>query len=398
MGGAIDHMPRSEALSLISRYLPSLGTEWITLTKSCGRVAAVDVRSRFNLPAVKCSRWDGIAFNYANFVKCGQVVSGWELGVDYCFSNTGIPIVQDNFDTMVMIEQTTFSADNRLISINQPDIAQGQNVALPGDRIAAGEVLVPVDTPISPSYMNLMASGGVTNVLVYKRPRVAIIPTGNELVPLGLTPGAQQTIDSNSVSMCAKVKLWGGEAVPFPIQPDEPAQIRARLLEAAAIADLIVIGGGSGRGQRDLLQQTVSELGELYFSSVEHGPAKRTCFAVVEGIPVIGLVGPPGGEEMSFDFYVMPAIKAALHQTWRPTRVKAILDEEVPAHHRVSFYYTLRVYRDDVGQIHARTLAHADIDRNIAAHNGYLFVEKPSGGYKKGDVAEVELRTGCENI
>ncbi len=84
------------------------------------------------------------------------------------------------------------------------------------------------------------------------------------------------------------------------------------LREAAKVADLIVIGGGSGRGKHDLLQTSISSVGTLFFSSVEHGPGHRTCFALVDKVLVIGVVGPPGGEEMTFDFYVVPGIRALL--------------------------------------------------------------------------------------
>ncbi len=391
------NMPRQEAIALIESMAPKMEAEEIGLLDSCGRVAACDITSCVNMPSVACSMWDGISFSYAQYAACGGDVSAWLPERDYRFTNTGIPIGDDRFDTMVMIEQCDLDEAGHVIAIRQPDIKQGQNVTHPGDKIALGEVLVPQNTEITPSHMNLLASGQVRTVKVYRKPLVGIVVTGNELVSYDQPCSPQQTIDSNSVSMAAKIRLWGGRPLVYPIVADSEANISAALLEACANCDIVVIGGGSGRGQRDLLQNTVSSIGRLFFSSVEHGPAKRTCFAQVNGKPVIGLVGPPGGEEMSFDFYVLPAVKASLHQFWRPTMVMAMLDEDVPVHHRTDFQFTVKLYTNEAGKLCAHPLPHAKIDRNIALHDGYIFVRKSSGGIKKGQLISVELRTGREH-
>jgi molybdenum cofactor synthesis domain-containing protein len=395
----VEHIPRTETVRLICIKVPAPSKEEsVPLQDACGRVAARDLKSKLNLPAVKCSRWDGIAFSYRNYIACHGDVSAWKPERDYAFSNTGIPIRNDVFDTMVMIEKTVFEGEH-LVSISQPDLAAGQNIIPVGERMAVGEVLVPAGTRLSPSHLNRLASGGLLNVPVFRRPRVAILPTGNELISCSCTPDPEKTIESNSFSMAAKIRLWGGEPVVFPILPDREQALQEQLLEAASSADLIVIGGGSGRGRYDILQAAVAEIGRLLFSSVEHGPGKRTCFALVGDTPVIGLVGPPGGEEMTFDFYVRPAVLACLKQPYTVTTVQAVLDEDIPAHERVSFFYTMKLYRDEKDDfLHASPLPHAGLDRTIAEHNGYLFVKKPSGGFRKGDIAQVEVRTGAENL
>ena len=131
---------------------------------------------------------------------------------------------------------------------------------------------------------------------------------------------------------------------------------------------------------------------------MEHGPAKRTCFFSVNGTPAIGLVGPPGGEELSFDFYVRPAVCACLGIDAVTSTVKAVLDTDIPAHGRTDFMYTLKVNREADGVLHAKCMPHADIDRNIAYHNAYIFVRKDGGGLKAGQTVTVEMRTGYENV
>lgn len=395
----IKNIPRKDALCMIyEKCAKKLATEYVPLLEACGRVASVDICSRLNLPDTPCSRWDGISFSYEKYAACQGDVSGWVEGEDYKYTNTGIAIFQDVFDTMVKIEDTEFqNGQLRKIHQNTP-VEKGQNVIAVGERMAIGEVLVKKDMVITPSHLNLLASGGNLNVPVYRKPVVALLPSGDELVACSDTPAVGQIIESNTYSMRSKVAQWGGKALVFPIIKDNTAMLQQRLKEAAKVADLIVIGGGSGRGQYDLLQASIEEIGTLYFSSVEHGPGKRTCFAEVEETPVIGLVGPPGGEEMTFDFYVVPALRAILRQHHQETRVSVILDEDVLPHNRVDFFYTMKIYRGEDGTLHGRALPHAGLDRNIAEHNGYIFILKQGSGYKKGDVVTVELRIGYENV
>lgn len=395
----IDNIPRRDAVELIrSKCTAALETEYVPISEACGRVAAVSLVSGLNLPDTPCSRWDGISFSYAAYAACGGCVDGWLEGRDYKFTNTGIAIFNDSFDTMVKIEDTRFENGHLAAICQKEPVEKGQNVIPVGERMSIGEVLVEKDTLLRPSHVNLLASGGNLNVPVRRKPIVAIIPSGNELVSCGDTPASGETIESNSYSMRSKVKQWGGVPLVLPIVKDDIALLQQRLKTAAAMADIVVIGGGSGRGKYDLLQDAIAEIGELHFSSVEHGPGKRTCFAVVDGTPVVGLVGPPGGEEMSFDFYVVPAIRALLHQSHFETAVEVVLDEDIPPHTRVNFFFTMKIYRGADGKLHGRPLPHAGLDRNIAEHNGYLFIQKDGSGYKKGETALAELRIGYENV
>lgn len=394
----VDDISRQEAVQLIcSRLKQYSDTEYVPLYESGGRVVSQDVISKLNLPDTPSSRWDGISFSYDSYIGCGEDVRDWKKGEDYEFTNTGIGIFNDAFDTMVKIEDTLFEEGN-LIAIQQTKVIRGQNIIPKGERMTIGNILVPKNTLIRPSHLNLMASGGNLTVPVYRKPIVALIPTGNELVSCNDTPLTGQTIESNTWSMRSKVEQWGGTALIYPILKDNMDDLKQWLREAATQADIVIISGGSGRGRYDLLQNAISEIGTLYFSSVEHGPGKRTCFSMIDNTPVLGLVGPPGGEEMTFDFYVIPAVRTLLHQHHRESIASVILDDDASPHFRVNFYFTMRIYRGEDGELHGKALPHAQLDRNICEHNGYLYIPKNSSGYKKGERALVEIRIGYENI
>lgn len=404
MNDAIDNIDRDDAVRLICshiKYTPE--KEVVALEDACGRTLFEDIRSQYCVPSVRCSRWDGIVFAYDDYEKIitrqdGKAdFSSWAEGTDFVYSNTGIPVPGEKFDTMVMIEQTRFE-DGKLREILQDDVEWGQNIIPPGEKMAEGELLAPAGTLVTPAHLNIFAMGGVMTVSVMRRPRVAIIPTGDELVPAALRPGPGQTVESNSYSMAAKLREWGAVPLLLPIQPDNPGLIQTALKSAAKEADLIVAGGGSGRGRHDYMQGNLSAAGTLYFSSVCHGPGKRTGFAVVDGTPVISLVGPPGGEEMTFDFYVKPAVFACLGRKFLITRTDAVLDEDIPPHHKTDFMYPLNLTRAEDGIIHASLADMNRFDRELTEHNGYIFVRKNSDGLRKGSVITVEIRTGCENL
>jgi len=389
-------IPRNEAVKLICENLHyTMREEMVSLPDALLRVASRDIVSQINLPDVQCSRWDGIAFNYDHYTDCNGIVSSWKENQDYIFSNTGIAIFNEWFDTMIKIEDTEFDG-GQLVRFLQPDIGKGQNMIPVGERMSVGEILVAKNTRIMPSHLNLIASGGNSLVPVYTKPRVAILTSGNELVSNHDFVEAGKTIESNSFSMAAKIKLRGGEAFVYPILPDDQEAIKARIKEAARSFDMVILGGGSGRGQHDLLQESLKNIGTLFFSDVEHGPGKRTCFAVVDNTPVFGLVGPPGGEEITFDFYIIPALDHCLNQETHIRKLDVVLDNDIPPHFKVSFYYTLKVYIKD-RCYHAESL-HGNLDRSITEHNAYIFVEKTSEGYKKGDVVEVEMRIFFDNL
>ena len=404
MSEAIDNIHRDDAVKLICSHMKySPEKEIVALSDACGRTVFEDIRSRYDVPAVRCSRWDGIVFSYDAYreimdreTNAGDF-SSWKEGVDYSYSNTGIPVSREEFDTMVMIEQTRFE-DGCLREILTNDVEREQNIIFPGEKMAQGELLASAGTYVTPAHLNIFAMGGVMTVPVKRKPRVAIIPTGDELVPGVLQPGPGQTVESNSYSMAAKLKEWGAVPLLWPIQPDNPELIQATLRSAAKEADLIVAGGGSGRGLRDYMQDNLSAAGRLYFSSVYHGPGKRTGFAVVDGTPVISLVGPPGGEEMTFDFYVKPAVFSCLGREFRITSVEAVLDEDLPPHHKTDFMYPLLLTRTPDGVLHASPVDMGRFDRDLTGHNGYIFVRKASDGLRKGSTITVEIRTGCENL
>jgi molybdopterin molybdotransferase/putative molybdopterin biosynthesis protein len=161
-----------------------------------------------------------------------------------------------------------------------------------GSTIKEGELLAKKGTRIQALTMASVATGGVTNVCVYARPKVAFLPTGSELIPLGETLQRGQMIDTNSILMKQLLEENGAQPIIYPITKDEVVSLRNRLEEAVEAADIVIINGGSSKGGEDFNVRLLEELGELLFHGVAIVPGRPMALALIKGKLVMVLPGP----------------------------------------------------------------------------------------------------------
>ena len=152
------------------------------------------------------------------------------------------------------------------------------------------------------------ASGNNTEVQVFAKPVVGFIPTGNELVVPGSDVARGKNIETNSLVAKGKIEGWGGVCRVFDIVPDDPAAIRATVLEAARTCDIVVLNAGSSKGNDDWNIEMLEEVGTVLYHETTHGPGHHSSGSVVEGTPVVGISGPPGGAAFTMDFYLYPVM------------------------------------------------------------------------------------------
>ena len=194
----------------------------------------------------------------------------------------------------------------------------------------SGDLVIPAGTLLRPSEIGMITSLGRTTVHVIRKPRAAVLSTGDELVEAGMTPQPGQVINSNSYSIAAQLLESGAEPLMLGIARDE-RDITLKKLEEGLAADLLITTGGVSVGDRDLVKELLVELGgEIRFWKVSMKPGKPVAFAVVRGKPVFALPGNPVAAMVSFEQFVRPAIlKMAGHsRIFRPV-VKAVLREAV---------------------------------------------------------------------
>jgi molybdopterin molybdotransferase/putative molybdopterin biosynthesis protein len=384
-------MPTREQMTALiaERIRPVQGTEIVSFSESLGRVAATDITAQNVLPNTPVSRLDGIGVRFADFSAGAPDTSAWTEGDEYCFSNTGAAL-RAGYDTVIRIED--IDVQNGRLIIHAAPAARGQLVGAVGEQLAAGEVIVPKGRLITPPHIGLLAAGGVMSVPVTRRARVAVIPTGDELLPAGSAPQAGKNFESNSHMLAAYLKTWGAEPHILPILQDDHEMIRRTLSAAAALCDAVVIIAGSSKGTADCTMDVLSELGEVLAPELAHGPGKHSSLTLIRDKPVAGVSGPPMGAQVFAELYLRPFIFALLGLPLEPyPTVTVVMDETLEAYD-VDFCQKLHVYRDRDGYRAKPLMLRGSRTRAemVSLANATLY-QKAGASCAAGEAVSVEL-------
>ena len=329
----------AEALEAMLPAFPTLGTEEVALTEAAGRCLASDVLARVDSPPFDNSAMDGYAVRAADVAEasavspvrlpvCGESRAGGEVpaalepGAAYrIFTGATMPqgadavVIQEDTrrdgDAVVVLEA---SATGRHIRAQGSDVRCGNRIAERGDRLWPGEI-------------GLLASQNIASVEVYRRPRVALLSTGDELKSLGEALGPGQIVNSNLYVLTEMLHLIGAVPEPLPAAGDDLESIETALREALE-ADVVITMGGVSVGAYDLVQEAFARVGvDPEFWKVRIKPGKPLTFALFEGRPVIGLPGNPISAMITFEVLVAPCIRQMLGDRHpHPAPVVARLD------------------------------------------------------------------------
>jgi molybdopterin molybdotransferase len=293
--------------------------ETVPLDEAHGRVLAEPLLADRDYPALRRSLRDGFAVISSNLpgtlLVRGEVRAG-EKGEPALRDGealeimTGAP-VPDEADAVVMVEhvERLTAADGSMrIRIRQP-AEPGQFINNRGAEAKRGAVLVSAGTRLDTSHIAALAMTGQTSVPVFTRPSVAIVATGDEIVPVAATPAAHQIRDSNSHMLAALVRASGGTPAVFPVARDSKDALRP-LLQHGLQYDLLLISGGVSAGKYDLVKPVLRELNaHFHFERVRIQPGQPATFAVADKKPVFALPGNPGSSLVTFQLFARPALE-----------------------------------------------------------------------------------------
>jgi molybdopterin molybdotransferase len=311
----------------------------VPLLEALGLLLAEDVVSPLVLPPFDNSAMDGFAVRAAELAGAtdadprelpvvGEVAAGsgepdpLEPGTAVRIM-TGAP-VPPGADAVVPVEWTGGWQDGERVVVHRVPAA-GQFVRAAGGDVEAGEVVLRTGARLSPRHLALLAAVGQDAVAVRPAPRVAVLSTGTELVPLGREPGYGQIHDSNGYGLTAAARELGAVASYGGIVPDEPSAVRAALEDAAASADLVLTSGGVSAGTRDTVKEVLTALGTVRFDKVAMQPGMPQGFGAIRDTPVFTLPGNPVSSMVSFEVFVRPALLAMLGEpAWERPRVRAV--------------------------------------------------------------------------
>jgi molybdopterin molybdotransferase len=354
---------RQQVISQISKLNRSPATVNLNLRDAGGYVLAQDLIADRNYPPFNRATRDGYAVRASEStagatISCiGEIKAGDALTQSpkngTCIQiMTGAPVPPEA-DAVVMIEYT--SREKNLINFQQ-SATKGQNIVHLGSEAEKGQVLLSSGTRLGYAELGLAAQIGATQLRCAKKPRVAILSTGDEIVPVEAAPGPFQIRNSNSVSLAAQVRDAGGEPVILGNASDRIESLGDKIQQGLQ-EDILVLSGGVSMGKYDLVEDVLKTLGAtFYFDAVAIRPGKPAVFAMCNGKPVFGLPGNPISTMVTFELFVVPAIDLVSGAPARPLPfLKAILADPMTEKPGMTHFLPARVQFDS-GEARAKPL------------------------------------------
>ena len=374
--------------------------EVVAVTRARDRVLAEDLPAPFDVPPADNSAVDGyavasddvpaattrelavIAELAAGTVFAGTVASGQTVRI-----MTGAPMPR-GADTVYPQEVVERRGDRLKVG----SISKGANVRKRGEDVQAGTIAIERGTVLRPQELGLITSLGQWQVLVHRRPRVALLSTGDEVVEPGTPRKPGQIYDANRFTLRGSVEQCGGEVIDLGIVADARDELRTRLLEAAEIGDIVVTSGGVSVGAHDLVKDVLGEIGAIDFWQVAMQPGRPLAFGRIGSAHFFGLPGNPVASMLAFMLFVRPAIyKLAGRRRLFPEMAEATAVETMSKKKgRREFKRGVVQWKD--GRLEARTTGPqgSGILSSMASGNCLIVLEEERGDVAVGETVLVE--------
>lgn len=344
-----DMLSLEEARELVTSKMRLMAIESVPVLDAVGRVCATAVKSDMDVSPFAHSAMDGFALRAAELeaategapvelkvvgaIGAGDVFEG-TIGEGECVRIMTGACLPDDADAVVKYEVVDYrdsdGGPGSTVAFAEPTKV-GSNVRPAGDEAKAGETIVQPGEIITCAGVGYLASCGALHIDTYKRPRVAVMATGSELVPPSEVPGPGHIRESNAYAIAACIKAAGCEAFMLPIVPDEYDVLAKAVKDAAAKYDFVITTGGAANGDFDFIKKVVENEGELLMTLVNMRPGKAQTFGFVDGTPVFGLPGNPAAAYCGFELIIRPALRTMQGYTHMDHPVVvASLTQDVP--------------------------------------------------------------------
>ena len=310
-----------EAREMVLAGISVLGTERVSTLDSIGRVLAADVVSDIDVAPFDNSAMDGYAVRAGDLAGASELTPVRLRVVEHVAAGafpavavgpseatrimTGAP-VPEGADAVVMVERTA-EEDEGTVAVIMATVRAGENVRRKAEDVRSGEVVLSAGEVVSPAAVGLMAAVGCATPLVYRRPRVAIVATGDELVAIDEYPGPGKIRNSNSYSLAAQVLDAGGEPIVLDVARDT-VEHTTSILSRAPEFDLMVSTGGVSMGDYDVVKDVLEQIGKMDFWKVAMRPGAPQTHGTIGGTPFFGLPGNPTSTMVGFELFVRPVI------------------------------------------------------------------------------------------
>jgi molybdenum cofactor synthesis domain-containing protein len=384
----------AEAISIIREQTRALPLETVALAEALGRVLAEDVLADTDLPPFNRAQMDGYAVRAADtrsapvrlrLVGESAAGRGWHHSMragEAVRIMTGAP-VPDGADSVQQVELTRELDQGTLVEIERATTT-GQFIVQRASEVKAGATVLRAGERINAAMMAVLASFGCARVRVGRSPRVAVMATGTELVPVAERPGEDQIRDSNTYSLSAYARLAGATVEPFPLAGDEPELLRREIEEAATRADVLILSGGVSMGVYDFTKAALRDIGaEIFFERVSLRPGKPTVFARLPppgNALVFGLPGNPVSVSVTFNLFARAALRAMQGcQEEVLTEERALLAYSVRGALERESYLPARLRSDESGRLMAEPLKWGGSSDFVAFARADALINVPAG-------------------
>ena len=400
----LNDLPLDEALERFFSALGEIGAlapttdELLSLSRAQGRVTGRPVWAVTSSPHYDAAAMDGAAVRSADTAGATET-SPVNLTIDAqaVLVDTG-DAMPPGYNAVVMIEHL-HRVDDRTVQVSAP-VAPWQHVRPLGEDLVATELVLPENHLLGPVDLGACAAAGVTSLHVRRRPRVAVFPTGNELVPPGsapLKPG--DVVEFNSLMISGMIDSWGGEGVALPPVPDDHETIRETVGAALSEYDLVIVNAGSSAGTEDYTASVVEELGRLLVHGVAVRPGHPVVLGIVGEKPVIGLPGYPVSAVLTAELFVKPLIEKWLGRAIeaRP-RVEAELTRKVLSSLGEDEYLRVKLGRVGDRMVATPLQRGAGVIMSLVRADGLVRIPRFSEGLDSGARVSVELLRSIEEV
>jgi molybdopterin molybdotransferase len=354
----------AEAIQIIRQQTHTLPVEQVSLRDALGRVLAQDIVADSDLPPFDRSQMDGYAIRAVDaqaapvrlrIVGESAAGRGWHNQLEEGQAvriMTGAP-VPEGADSVQQVELAHELKDGTVVELLE-NVEAGKSIVRRGAEIQAGETVLTAGTMINAAMMAVLAAFGYATVNVFRRPRVAVLATGTELVSVDQKPGQDQIRDSNNYSIAAYAELAGATIERLPLTGDETSLLKNQIAKAAESCDLLVTSGGVSMGVYDVTKAALRELdAELFFERVALRPGKPTVFARLStGTLAFGLPGNPVSVAVTFNLFARTSLLAMQGAT-EPAlkRETAVLARKVKGNADRESYLPVQLTTNDDGEL-----------------------------------------------
>jgi molybdenum cofactor synthesis domain-containing protein len=394
-------IPIEEALAIaLDASAPVDRTEHVRLDAASGRVVAETIHATADVPPFDRAAMDGYAvvaedtfgagryepktLRMVGAVHTGEVPPGPIASGECMEIATGAP-VPDGASAVIMVEETEPGPGDE-VRIHSP-VYPRQNISRRGGDLAAGQPVLGAGDLLGPSRLGALAAAGVAHVLVYARPVVTILSTGNEIVEPGQPLGPAQIYDINRYTLSAVVAAHGGVARVLPTAADDMSELLG-IAGHAASSDILIFSGGSSVGKKDLVLDAIRSTGEVLFHGIAVKPGKPTIFGRVRGTPVLGMPGNPTSCLSNAYLLLVPMLRRiARLPPFRPHTVRVPLARRIVSTTGRHQFYTVRLENDAAVPAFK---ASGDIT-SMSRADGYIEIPAQTDLVEAGELVEVVL-------